>query len=128
MKAQELVASLYLLGSISAGAQLTSRFYLDKASFAQGEPVFLYFSLANNGLGTVMILPVDQEQPFCSGISISVSNDPISTYLCPFLTGQMCINDGPLASPQPLLAGETYIARFPLNFDHELNTPRRLLS
>ena len=37
-------------------AQLTGEFYLDKATFAPGEPVFLYFKLSNKGSDTVEIV------------------------------------------------------------------------
>jgi len=103
--------------------QVTARFFLDKANFARGEPVFLYFSLANRGPDPVMIVPVNQEQPSCSGISISVSSDPLPTSSCPFLGGQGCNENGPLPVPRPLLAGETYVARFVLNFDHKFSAP-----
>jgi len=134
VKLHRLFASLCLLGSISAegqltggffqdNAQLTARFFLDKPNFARGEPVFLYFRLANRGPDTVMIVPVNQEQPYCSGISISVSSDPLPTSSCPFLGGQGCNENGPLPVPRPLLAGETYVARFVLNFDHKFSAP-----
>ncbi len=70
-----------------------------------------------------MIVPVNQEQPHCSGISISVSSDPLPTSTCPFLVGHVCNENGPLPVPRPLLAGETYVARFVLNFDHTVSAP-----
>lgn len=115
-----LVASLCTLGSISAAAQLTGQFYLEKETFARGEPVFLYFSLVNKGLDTEMI---DPEQSFCSGISITVSSDSVPTFSCPSLGGQSCNGNGPLSRPQPLLPGQTYTGRFLLNFNQEINAP-----
>jgi hypothetical protein len=118
-----LVASLCIISSLFASAQLTGRFYLEKETFARGEPVFLYFSLENRGSETAMIFAVDQEQPFCSGASIAVSSDPAPTSSCPPFKGQSCIANGPLLAPQPLLTGQTYIGRLLLNFDHEINAP-----
>jgi hypothetical protein len=122
VKTRLLVASLCIFGSVSAAAQLTGQFYLEKEAFARGEPVFVYFSLVNHGSDTVMIVAVDEEQPFCSNTSTTVSSDPAPTPSCPFLGGQGCVVNG-LRIPQPLLPGGTYIGRFLLNFNHEINVP-----
>jgi hypothetical protein len=123
VKTRLLVASLYIFGSVAATAQLTGQFYLEKETFARGEPVFVYFSLVNHGSDTAMIVAVDQEQPFCSDTSITVSSDPAPTSSCPFLGGQGCVVNGAPRRRQPLLPGGTYIGRFLLNFGHEINAP-----
>jgi hypothetical protein len=124
VKFRLLLAGLSLLWSISAAAQLTGEFYLEKTSFARGEPVFLYYRLANKGPDTVTVAStLDPEQPGCSGHSITVSSDPVPTPSCPLLGDQGCSYNGPLSQPRPLRPGETYIERFLLNFDHEINAP-----
>jgi hypothetical protein len=64
VKIRLLVASLCIFSSLPAVAQLTGKFYLDKTTFAPGEPVFLYFKLSNKGSDTVEIVIPDPEQPF----------------------------------------------------------------
>jgi hypothetical protein len=123
VKTRLLVAILCIIGSVSATAQFTGQFYLEKETFARGEPVFLYFSLVNKGLDTEMIVAIDPEQSFCSGISITVSSDSVPTFSCPSLGGQSCNVNGPLSRPQPLLPGQTYTGRFLLNFNQEINAP-----
>ena len=46
----------------------TGEFYFEKATFAPGEPVYLYFKLVNDGPDTIEIFASDPEQPFCSRI------------------------------------------------------------
>jgi hypothetical protein len=123
VKTRLLVVILCIFGSISAAAQLTGQFYLEKETFARGEPVFVYFSLVNHGSDTVMIVAADEEQPFCSDTSITVSSDPVPTSSCPFLGGQGCVINGPIPISQPVLPGATYIGRFLLNFNHDINAP-----
>ena len=123
MKTRLLLAIFCIICSVSATAQLTGQFYLEKETFARGEPVFLYFSLVNKGLDTEMIVAIDPEQSFCSGISITVSSDSVPTFSCPSLGGQSCNGNDPLSRPQPLLPGQTYTGRFLLNFNQEINAP-----
>ena len=124
MKFRLLLAGLSLLWSISAAAQLTGEFYLEKTSFARWEPVFLYYRITNKGAGTVTVTStLDPEQPSCSGHSITVSSDPIPTPSCPNLGDRGCNYNGPPSQPRLLRPGESYIERFLLNFDHEINIP-----
>jgi hypothetical protein len=123
VKIRLLVASLCIFSSIPAVAQLTGEFYLDKATFAPGEPVFLYFKLSNKGSDTVEIVIPDPEQPFCSGNLITVSSDPAGTSSCPFFGDDGCVSNGNLLSSSPLLPGRSSIERFLLNFHHEINAP-----
>lgn len=124
MKFRLLLAGLSLLWSISAAAQLTGEFYLQKTSFARWEPVFLYYRLTNNGGDSVTVAStLDPSQPGCSGHLITVSSDPIRTPSCPHLGGLSCNYNGPPSQPRLLRPGESYIERFLLNFDHEINIP-----
>jgi hypothetical protein len=56
--------------SASAAAELTGSFYLEKETFARGEPIFLYLSLVNKGPDTAEFAISDPDQLACSGISI----------------------------------------------------------
>ena len=124
MKFRLLLAGLSLLWSISAAAQLTGEFYLEKTSFARWEPVFLYYRITNKGAGTVTVAStLDPGQPGCSGHSITVSSDPIPTPSCSHLGGEGCNYNGPPSQPILLSPGESYTERFLLNFDHVINTP-----
>jgi HEAT repeat protein len=124
VKFRLLLACLSLLWSVSAAGQLTGQFYLEKTSFARWEPVFLYYRLTNSGQASVTVAStLDPEQPGCSGHSISVSSDPVPTPSCPLMGAQGCNYNGPLSQPRLLRPGESYIERFLLNFDHEINTP-----
>ena len=82
---------------MAAVAQLSGEFYLEKTTFAPGEPVFLYFKLSNNGPDAVEVVEPDPEQPFCSGISITVSKDPADDHM-PELGSSGLLNRWPAAS------------------------------
>jgi hypothetical protein len=44
------LAATFLMGwSGLAAGQLSGQFYLEKSTFAPGEPIFLYFQVVNNG-------------------------------------------------------------------------------
>jgi len=124
VKFRQLLACLSLLLPVPAVGQLTGKFYLEKASFAHWEPVFLYYRLTNNGSEPVTVAGIlDPEQPGCSGHSITVSNDPIPTPLCPRPGFESCVYNGPPQQPRLLRPGESSTERFLLNFDHEINSP-----
>ena len=124
MKSRVLPAGLLLLWSVSAAAQLTGQFYLEKTSFARWEPVFVYYRLTNNGQAPLTVVStLNPGQPFCSGHSIRVSSDPVPTSSCPFLGGEGCIDNGPPSRPQVLGPGQSYTERFLLNFNHEISAP-----
>lgn len=121
MKILLLVASFCIVGSGSAATQLAGHFYLQKATFARGEPVFLYFSLVNKGPDTAVVVTGDSDQPLCSGISITVSSDPSAGFSCPSSSrDNACVYNGPIRT-QKLPPGQTYIARFLLNFHHDIS-------
>ena len=107
---------------MSAVAQLNGEFYLEKTTFAPGEPVFLYFKVSNNGPDTVEIAKPDPEQPFCSGVSITVSRNPADPSTCPVWADHGCSIDGQPPPLSPLLPGKSRIDRYLLNFHHEIST------
>jgi PBS lyase HEAT-like repeat len=103
-------------------AQLNGEFYLEKTTFAPGEPVFLYFKLSNHGSSKVEIVNSDAEQPFCSGVSITVLRDPADPSACPIWADNSCEIDGRPPRLSPLLPGKSKIDRYLLNFQHEIST------
>lgn len=122
VKFRRLAACSCVFWSISAVAQLSGEFYLEKTTVAPGEPVFLDFKLSNNGPDAVEVVKHDPEQPFCSGVSITVSKDPADPSSCPIWADHDCSINGPLSDLSPLLPGKSRIDRSLLNFHHEINT------
>ncbi|HWY68956.1 MAG TPA: HEAT repeat domain-containing protein [Terriglobales bacterium] len=106
---------------MAAMAQVSGEFYLEKTTFAPGEPVFLYFKLSNNGPDAVEVVDPDPEQPFCSGVSMKVSKDPADPSTCPIWADHGCSIDGQLLL-SPLLPGKSRIDRYLLNFHHDIRT------
>jgi hypothetical protein len=119
MRIRRVVACSCIFASASAAAQLTGSFYLEKATFARGEPIFLYLSLVNKGPDTAEFAVGDPDQPLCSGISITVSNDPSGAF-CPPSRDSICSLNGQFRNLQ-LLSGQTHTLRFLLNFHHEID-------
>lgn len=111
------VAGLCLLASASAAAELTGSFYLEKETFARGEPVFLYLKLTNTGQDTAELTTSDPDQPACSGIDIKVSSDRSLSR-----DSGCALNGGQFESRQ-LLSGQTYTLRYLLNFHHDIAAP-----
>jgi hypothetical protein len=118
MRIRLAVASLCIFVSANASAQLTGSFFLKKGTFARGEPIFLYLSLVNKGPDTAEIVIGDPDQPFCSGISITVSGDS-SPAFCPSSRDSSCALDGQFRNRQ-LLSGQAYTMRFLLNFNRDI--------
>lgn len=89
------VAGLCIFASASAAAELTGSFYLEKATFARGEPIFLYLSLVNKGPDTAEFAISDPDQPLCSGVFITVSSDGTSAFCPASLSGDSwCVLNG----------------------------------
>jgi hypothetical protein len=120
MKARLLVTGLFFFRALSATAQLSGTFYLDKTTFAPGEPIFLYFKVSNQAKSPKQInttaLP---EQPFCAGYEINISRNPPDASSCPKFLLNGCILDGQF-SYKTIQPGEIYTERIFLNFDSEL--------
>lgn len=128
MKTPFLIAGLCAFWSISAAAQVTGEFYLDKDTFVPGEPVFLYFKLSNNSLDTIQVSSPDINQPFCSGTSITVTADPPPVYSCPNFADSGCVIDGAFPPLIPLRPGQSNTQHFLLNFNHEISAPGAYLA
>ena len=107
-----------------AEAQIVGSFYLEKQSFAPGEPVFLYFRIpATSPLAST--LPAGYgDQPMCSGVEIHVSNDkPMSTASCSLSPESLCVMNGRAMDSSATPQGQTITKRFILNFQHKLDVP-----
>jgi hypothetical protein len=116
VKTRPFVVALCLLFSLPAAGQLTSEFYLEKTTFAPGEPVFLYHKITNHQTPPQTITPDDPQQPECSGVRVTVSADKS----CSFWS---CSIDGGPSPTITLAAGQSTTGRYLLNYDHEINAP-----
>jgi hypothetical protein len=112
-----LLAILLLCSPIVAEAQISGQFYLEKSTFAPGEPVFLYFQAVNDGLKAENLHSADPYSS-CSGYEITVSSDPGATSTCAPLVAISC-----MSSSTVLLPGHKRIERKLLNFDHKIDAP-----
>jgi hypothetical protein len=117
MRARRMIAVLLFLSSYSF-SQLSGRLFLDKDTYAPGEPVFLRFEVKNEGQAAQTIVQADPYS-FCSGYEVSVSTDPGTNSSCSrYGYGGSC-----LFSSRPLAGGETFSERILLNYDHEIQSP-----
>jgi hypothetical protein len=122
VRIRSLIACLSLLCTLPAAAQLTAQFYLEKTTFAPGEPIFLYLKLLNKGPDYPTVVTPSHIQPGCAGANIVVSSD-LSTYPnCRFYGIYGCAGSGTLPT-MTLAPGQTYTGRFSLNVGHEINAP-----
>jgi len=113
------LAATFVIGwSVVASGQLSGHFYLEKSTFAPGEPIFLYFEVVNEGPRPENIHSADPYS-FCSGYEVKVSSDPKATSSCPSLgVGGSCLSSSAL-----LPSGKSRIERLLLNFDHKIDVP-----
>ena len=103
---------------VLAAGQLSGQFYLEKSTFAPGEPIFLYFRVVNDGTQAENLHSADPYS-FCSGYEIKVSSDPGATSSCaPLGVGGSC-----LSSSTKLPSGKKHVERLLLNFDHKIDAP-----
>jgi hypothetical protein len=117
MSARCLIAIL-LCCSCGAFGQLNGRLYLDKESYAPGEPVFLRFEVKNEGQTAQNIIQADPYS-FCSGYTVNVSGDPGAQTSCAgYGMAGSC-----LSSSKPLAPGQKYSERILLNYNHQIRTP-----
>jgi hypothetical protein len=123
VKTRLLIAGLFAFCTISAVAQVTGEFYMEKETFAPGEPVFLYFKLSNHGPDAIRLESPFVDQPSCSGNVIIVTSDPPPAHSCVNLAENGCVLNGGLKPVPPLLPGQSNVQRFLLNFNREINTP-----
>ena len=94
--------------------QVTGRFYLEKGTYAVGEPVFLYFEATNSGAESQNISKADPYS-FCSGYQIQVSSDSTRGNSCgKAIAGSCFLSD---AAIEP---GKTVTERILLNYEHKI--------
>jgi HEAT repeat protein len=104
-----------MLWSVIAAGQISGQFYLEKSTFAPGEPIFLYFQVVNDGLKAENLHSADPYS-FCSGYEIAVSSDPSNTSSCaPLVFAGSCLSSSTL-----LLPGKKRVERLLLNFEHRI--------
>jgi hypothetical protein len=116
MLARYALALLVCWPTIALG-QVTGRFYLEKETFAAGEPVFLYFESTNSGEETQNVYKADPYS-FCSGYEVNVSSDFARSSSCaPMWVGGSC-----LSSDAPLEPGKTVTERILLNYEHRIES------
>jgi hypothetical protein len=99
---------------------LCGKFYLEKSVFAQGEPIFLYFQVINNGPKAEDFRSGNGPYHCFSDFGITVSSDPAVTQSCEHVYAGSCLQDESAVHLQP--AGK-YTERVLLNFEHEIAAP-----
>ena len=105
----------FLCCSTAAVGQVSGRFYLEKETFAIGEPVFLYFEASNSGKERQDLLRADPYS-FCAGYDIHLSSDPASNSACTDLG----IFGSCLSSSMILQPGARFAERILLNYAHHI--------
>jgi len=112
-----LIVALLCWPAVGA-AQVTGRFFLEKETYAMGEPVLLYFEVTNSGSEPVNV-PNADPYSFCSGYRIQVSSDPSPTSSCaPGGFGGSCFSSDTTLKP-----GEKHTQRILLNDEHKVRAP-----
>jgi hypothetical protein len=106
------------LFSSVALAQVQGRFYLEKKSYARGEPVYLFFEAKNDSDNAVEVVHADPYS-FCSGFTIHISSDvPPDSSCTPRGFAGSC-----LSSVAAIGAHKTGLDRILLNYEHDLHSP-----
>src|SRR4029079_18166851 len=96
VKARLFAAFLLVPWTVPVQAQLAANYYLEKPTFAPGEPVFVYLKLSNTGPVAARSPGFDPELPMCSGNSIKLSRIPPSGPSCLTLFETNCNIQGHL--------------------------------
>jgi HEAT repeat protein len=117
VRARCIIVAL-LCCSCGAGAQVSGRLFLDKETYAPGEPVFLRFEAKNDGKMPQNVIQADPYS-FCSGYQVKVSTDPSAKSTC---SGYGYVGSC-LSTIRSLAAGETFSERILLNYEHEIKSP-----
>ncbi len=108
--------ALFLFWPAVASAQITGRFYLEKDTFAPGDPVFVYFELKNEGTQTQNVYEADPYS-VCSGYEFQMAADLAPSRYC----GEDGIAMSCLSSDAPLEPGKTRTERILLNYVHKIS-------
>src|SRR5262245_37029962 len=113
-----LLIVLFLFCSSWASAQLNGRFFLDKETYARGEPVFLHFEVTNCSNAPVEIGD-DDPYSYCGGYVVRVFTDlgPVPSTL------PDSIEEGCGPNSITLGPGQTIRRRILLNFEHNVAAP-----
>jgi hypothetical protein len=101
------------LASHLCGAQVTGTFSLEKPTFAPGEPVFLSFTLHNEGKEREEIVTADPYS-FCSGYQLHITRDGAPEPACFRSYGGSC-----LSGAIPLEPGASHTERILLNYQND---------
>ena len=99
---------------------LSGRFYLEKSTFAQGEPIFLYFQVVNDGPTDEGFYPRGGPYHCLSDYRIRVSSDPHVVPSCEPGVAGSCLEDDSAIHLRP---AEKYTEHLLLNFEHEIGAP-----
>ena len=106
-----LLATFSMGWSLVAAGQLSGQFYLEKSTFARGEPIFLYFEVSNDGAKAENLDSADPYS-FCSGYEIRVlSGSGITSSCRPDGFAGSCLSSSAVLPPR-----KTHIERLLLNF------------
>ena len=109
-----LLLTLGLFYSLSANAQLSGRFYLNKTTFTSNEPIDVYFEISNTGTAPAVIeITGIPNFPFCSGYVVKVMEAPRTASLNDVL-GNNCVLNGPRLF-HSIPPGKTYTGDILLN-------------
>jgi hypothetical protein len=109
-----LLLPLSLFCCLSANAQLSGRFYLNKTTFASNEPIDVYFEIANTGTAPAVIdITGIPNSPACSGYVVTVMESPRTASLNTVLGNNCVLNGARLFHSIP--PGKTYTGDILLN-------------
>lgn len=112
------VVALLVLWPTAVLGQVTGRFYIEKDTFALGEPVFLYFEATNSGTDTQNVYKA-YPYSFCSGYQIHVSSDLATDSSC---AGMAAAGGSCASSDAPLEPGKKVTERILLNYEHKIDS------
>jgi hypothetical protein len=102
-----------LLAPYLCPAQVTGNFSLEKSTFAVGEPVFLSFTLHNEGKDMEKVSSADPYS-FCSGYTIHITRDAAQQPACFQGFGGSCLSGAISLAP-----GASHTERLLLNYRND---------
>jgi len=120
MRIRSLVAACLICWPVFAAGQTSGRFYLEKATYALGEPIFVYFQVINDGPKAESFYSASPYS-FCSGYQISISSDQPRPS-CKSDEGRF-ISVSCQSSSLTIRPGEKHVEHVLLNFAHKVDAP-----